>query len=51
MCYGLVIVKLHPSVIVKKIIFSKVVSSKFIHFCFKWDHKLLFTAALKKNVY
>ena len=55
MCYGLVIVKLHPSVIVRKIIFSKVVSSKFIHFCFKWDtewdHKLLFTTALKKNVY
>ena len=43
-------VKLHPSVIVRKIVFSRVVSSKFIHFCFKWDHKLLFTTALKKNV-
>ena len=51
MCYGLVIVKLHPSVIVRKIIFSRVVSPKFINFCFKWYHKLLFTIALKKNVY
>ena len=51
MCCGLVIVKLHPSVIVRKVVFTKIVSSKFIHFCFKWDHKLLFSTALKKNVY
>lgn len=49
-CCGLVIVKLHPSVIVWKVLFSIAVSSKFIHFGFKWDHKLLFSTALKKNV-